>query len=932
MTVDVFPGLSQHTVAGVGPYNIGHEYTEGSISVIVISAAGSPVLDPADYTVSPVAGADGDVTLDAGVAATYAGESIVLGRITSAQQGWAGLGGSRDLAAAEQMDRTIQAVQDLGRDMASALRLPFYRGAMPALDETADDRAARHLVFSEDGAALEVGQTAAEMLAAAGEATADNAAAAAAAAAAASGSETAASESAGASAGAAATAVAIAEALGYFDDRAAAEAANVAAVASSIRVLTPSGAILDYRRNTRGTVGQALQTADGQWWMPAVPWMITPNHWKENPTAWNTVMVDAVQAAVDYAADLAGVGPLHSGGRVNLLGERYRFNSTVSWSNHGIVLYGAAGDNGSRIDQVSATASTISVVAADPTGAGGDTTAHSVEGGGIENVAFYWIGIGVPTAGAHVSLDRATRFQVRNCRLIDHYVQIHFKGVGEKCSLEFCDVEASHAHPEATTDPAADGSALVKVTSRVVVETHASGAYQASGGGDFYTECNTVQIFGVNAVASLGGAQDCFYFDSFDGISLVGGHSNGATRSCLTFAPLHDGIPMTSFHAIGHHNDPKPSNTDYGVLISDLNGAGGATTGDLNFTGCGLSGAQVSSVVINMQCKRVQFFGGYMKSAKKSHVVINHDDAEEVLVDGVHLFTANTDTGTYANAPAIHLVRGKRAKVVDNKLWYGSVGIKVESTMASAKVRDNGFTGFSGLEILLPTGMSANVEIGANDLSTSDVVASATNVSLFPGRMNFVLTGVVPVATIRDGAFGSTATNCAWDKRIVEITAGASAAFTVYDQSHGSGDNISLRGDRSVSMIEGDRLRLQYSAATGFWHEIWRLRQPGAAVSVADDFVTSYVLPEDQGFVRIYAEADATVWAMFHYRADAGNEAINGIGSGSGTTLTTGALTGTDGVDGDVTVSVAAGVMYIENRSGGTLGFRFEASEALRAA
>ncbi|MDD9731614.1 hypothetical protein PVW46_17055 [Mameliella sp. AT18] len=720
-----------------------------------------------------------------------------------------------------------------------------------------------------------------------------------------------------------------------FESRAAAELANIPATVNCIRVKTPSGGVIDYVRNTRGAVGQALQTADGQWWMPAAPWMVTPNHWAENTSQGVTDMLAATQAAVDFAEDFAGTGVYVSGGRVQFLAERYLHSDEVVVGDSGVYIYGAAGDAATRVDNNNPTACTFRVVPSDSTGAASPTTDDVVEGGGINGLAM-WMTADNPRAGAHIYVDRAARFQIQNVSAWNHYVQFHFAGVGENCTLEFCNASATGANivVDATHNPTGgvlSGSALIKVTAREVVETHPSGAYQASGGGAWYTECNTVGIFQVNAVASGNGAVDCYYFDSFDGVEIVGGHSNGATHACFHFAPLHDAMPFTSFKSVGHHCDPKPGNTDYGVIFTDTNGAGGSTAGDIDFTGCGISGAQVSSLVINMQCRRFSWLGGYMKGANKSHVVINSDDADFVEIAHCDLFNANLDTGTYANAPAVHLVRGANVKIVSNTLNGGTTGIEVESTMTSAKVKDNQVTGMSGIDFLLPTSLPANVNIGPNEVSSSASIAQAgSTVDLHPGLEVFTFTGVAAVATIRASQFGVTNSNCSWDGRQVEIIAGAS--FTIRDESDPSGGNIQLSGGRNWAMLAGDRLRLEYDGSASLWKEIGRHRIDVAATFIADDDVTTYDLPQDEGFIRVYAENNANVWALFHYRADSGNEATGEIGKGSAVTLSTAVLAGTTGADAAVTISVNDGTLYIENRMGGPLGFRFDASDALRAA
>ncbi|GGF73683.1 hypothetical protein SAMN05216376_111118 [Mameliella alba] len=151
MVVDLLPAKVEHTVAGVGPYTIGHEYTEGSIFVRISSASGAPRLAEDDYAVDPAAGADGAVTLSTAAAALYDGETLVIERETSPQQGWTGGGGVRGTAAEAQMDRAMMLMQELRQGVRSSIRFPGHIGEAEELRVTAEARANSILVFDGDG-------------------------------------------------------------------------------------------------------------------------------------------------------------------------------------------------------------------------------------------------------------------------------------------------------------------------------------------------------------------------------------------------------------------------------------------------------------------------------------------------------------------------------------------------------------------------------------------------------------------------------------------------------------------------------------------------------------------------------------------------------------------------------------------------------------
>lgn len=92
MTTEAFTQTVPYTISGTGPYNIGHAYTDGAIVAKVQLADGSVVVLVAgvDFSVLPLAGDDGDVTLSGAAATAYDGETLLIRRRTRAEQGFAG--------------------------------------------------------------------------------------------------------------------------------------------------------------------------------------------------------------------------------------------------------------------------------------------------------------------------------------------------------------------------------------------------------------------------------------------------------------------------------------------------------------------------------------------------------------------------------------------------------------------------------------------------------------------------------------------------------------------------------------------------------------------------------------------------------------------------------------------------------------------------
>jgi hypothetical protein len=128
MTTEVFEGPNDYSIAGVGPYSIDHEYTEGAIVPVVLLDTGEVELTADDFTLDPVFGDAGNVYLTEAVAEQYAGETILLRRTTILEQGWVGQGGAREAGLAAQLDRTVQRVQELEDEHQWFPRIPTLAG------------------------------------------------------------------------------------------------------------------------------------------------------------------------------------------------------------------------------------------------------------------------------------------------------------------------------------------------------------------------------------------------------------------------------------------------------------------------------------------------------------------------------------------------------------------------------------------------------------------------------------------------------------------------------------------------------------------------------------------------------------------------------------------------------------------------------------
>lgn len=135
MTTDTLVAPPLYTISGTGPYEISHAYrSETEFAVFARPAAGADaaLIFGVDYTLSAAGpAASGDLTLSAAAAAAHAGKALVIVRATAREQGFAGAN-AIDRGLEAQLDRTMQAVQDLGRGLDGAVRLR-PGAAQPAL-------------------------------------------------------------------------------------------------------------------------------------------------------------------------------------------------------------------------------------------------------------------------------------------------------------------------------------------------------------------------------------------------------------------------------------------------------------------------------------------------------------------------------------------------------------------------------------------------------------------------------------------------------------------------------------------------------------------------------------------------------------------------------------------------------------------------------
>jgi hypothetical protein len=100
----------------------------------------------------------------------------------------------------------------------------------------------------------------------------------------------------------------------------------------------------------------------------------------------------------------------------------------------------------------------------------------------------------------------------------------------------------------------------------------------------------------------------------------------------------------------------------------------------------------------------------------------------------------------------------------------------------------------------------------------------------------------------------------------------------------------------------------------------------GEFATVADDAIVTVTPPNNSGFIDVWVETASTLFGRRLFRVGA-SPAMSAAYSGAAFSSTTGSLTGTTGVDGQLTISAKTnGTIDIENRSGGSqvINWRFD--------
>lgn len=246
----------------------------------------------------------------------------------------------------------------------------------------------------------------------------------------------------------------------------------------------------------------------------------------------------------------------------------------------------------------------------------------------------------------------------------------------------------------------------------------------------------------------------------------------------------------------------------------------------------------------------------------------------------------------------------------------GSGGIKTDNTITGSSISDGSYQSMYGalLDGHTCTGVTVSNVYFEGNINPATALGG-----------NEILFGMGSILTIKGNYFYSTSTDAGSWAVVGDLSANPVSSIPVRIVSEGNFaknnyfDNSTFAAASYSSEIASDGDVSELGTLFKDDDEVNQDKPRNAIVSILDDHVTTFNVPT-YGTIIIGSSANATVTGMLGLRTDTGSESVVDLGTrGGNLNITTGALAGTTGSDGKVTVSVAAGVGYIENRIGSTL-------------
>lgn len=177
MTVEAWTQTPEYTIAGIGPYAITHPYVAGAIRARVRLETGLVQdLISTEYSVTPeVSETLGNLFLSLSAAATHAGRKLIIDRVTPDEQGFLPVLGEREAGLAAQLDRMVQADQEIRTEVAGALRIRGVLNSFDLADGTVPIRDGDRIRSGPTAAQIEEAQSYATQAAAARDGAANSA-------------------------------------------------------------------------------------------------------------------------------------------------------------------------------------------------------------------------------------------------------------------------------------------------------------------------------------------------------------------------------------------------------------------------------------------------------------------------------------------------------------------------------------------------------------------------------------------------------------------------------------------------------------------------------------------------------------------------------------------------------------------------------------
>lgn len=262
--------------------------------------------------------------------------------------------------------------------------------------------------------------------------------------------------------------------------------------------------------------------------------------------------------------------------------------------------------------------------------------------------------------------------------------------------------------------------------------------------------------------------------------------------------------------------------------------------------------------------------------------------------------------------------------------------IAADGSMTLSKADDARFsiTDTGDSSILLFRSDGANTQLGTNSNHNLGIIVNGSQLAIFDNAANrFRVTRSVAGSQVSIQIFNSDNTSGSSNTTLEILTGGGSGGDArLYFEVTGAQSYT-----QGIDNSDSDRYKLSVGSALGTTDAIiidptLRYTQFTSAnmkttltlqLTIADDStaaLTTYLVSGSINTIIVMTQSE-TKWSGIVQNRMGGTPTIVKIGGGAQFDTSTSALTGTTGVDGNVTISSQAAAVQIENRSGGSAQF-----------